>query len=145
MTMNVKNLKKLVEALEALPENIREDAVDMTSESQPSFSECGCHAGMFEILDLKEITELYLPPNTTAGAYSYSAWADAVAMFLGFCDNIALSDWAKENPKIWGNSRGSGMFCEGEAFGLTIYDHIFPRQIIITHWRKVLNRIEAKL
>ncbi|VVM26640.1 hypothetical protein BSPWISOXPB_4377 [uncultured Gammaproteobacteria bacterium] len=48
--MNTKNFKIFIEALEALPENIRNNEVDMKSVDEPICGTVGCFAGLVSIV-----------------------------------------------------------------------------------------------
>lgn len=69
----------------------------------------------------------------------YTAGAALIAEHLGFSSSHHLKMWAYDNPKIWGNKSGAGMFCDGAAFGgddTTITN----LSQIINHWKEVKVR-----
>lgn len=46
----------------------------------------------------------------------YDLGADLMAQHLGFKHASKLTDWAEENPVIWGNIYGGNLFAEEEAW-----------------------------
>jgi len=53
-----------------------------------------------------------------------------------------LSYWAGDNPDIWGNEYGDGMFYYPGAFGQR--SERFPSSVIADWWVSVLDRLESK-
>ncbi len=53
-----------------------------------------------------------------------------------------LEDWAKENPKIWGNIFGGNMFKLTMAFTNDEYKQLTHRDII-NHWKQVLVNLDT--
>ena len=62
-----------------------------------------------------------------------------MALDLGFITRDELRQWAKNNPKIWGNDDGGDMFCCDSAFGF--YEVTLKE--ICAHWLAVADRLEA--
>lgn len=58
-----------------------------------------------------------------------------MAKHLGFSDRDKLIDWAHSNRDIWGNSNGSGMFCDEDA-----YDSSKTLADVIIHLEGVRDR-----
>ena len=132
--LNVSKFKVLVEALEALPEDIRNNEVDMSSTHEPTCATVGCFAGLISIVadDIPELKEIYL-----FSGYNYYSWKVALYDFLE-CD---FSRWAEYNPKTWGNPYGWHMFESAKAFGKDHGDALTHDEII-NHLRNVCNRLE---
>ena len=138
--LNVSKFKVLVEALEALPEDIRNNEVDMSSTHEPTCGTAGCFAGLISIVaddipELKEMKEIYL-----FSGYNYYSWKVALYDFLE-CD---FSRWGEYNPKIWGNAYGWHMFESAKAFGKNHGD-VLSHDEIINHLRNALDRLEKPI
>jgi hypothetical protein len=131
--MNTKKFKVFVEALESLPEHIRNNKVDMHSVEQPLCGTVGCFAGLISIVaeDIPELKELY-----ALHTYSFSDWANALQDFLG----IGLEMWAWENPKLWENTSGINVYSFNEAWGKS-EDETLKHNDIIIHLRKALDNL----
>jgi hypothetical protein len=129
--MNTNNFKIFVEALEALPEEIKNNKVDMRSNFEPICGTAGCFAGLISIVanDIPELKKHY-----TSSIYSFSNWGMALHDFLG----ISLQAWAWENPTIWENTRGISVYSFNEAWGKSEDETLIHNDIII-HLRKALN------
>ena len=132
--LNVSKFKVLVEALEALPEDIRSNEVDMSSTDEPTCGAVGCFTGLISIVadDIPELKEIYL-----FSSYNCYNWKDTLYDFLE-CD---FSKWAEHKPKIWGNAYGWHMFESAMAFGKD-HGYILSHDEIIIHLRDVCNRLE---
>jgi hypothetical protein len=150
--MNKDKLKELVNALDALSDEVKDWEVNMGSTNKPSESICGCHAGLISIVakKLPELQEIYKPlyslecesVGKKKNHYIFSVWSSALAIFLGFKYDNELEVWAGDNPRLWGNNRGYDMFCSHLAF--TDYeDKQLTHMDIIEHWKQVLKNIEA--
>jgi hypothetical protein len=129
--MNTKKFRIFVEALEALPEEIKNNEVDMRSNFEPICGTAGCFAGLISIVanDIPELKKNYSPIN-----YSFSDWARALQDFLG----VGLDMWAWENPTIWENTRGLSVYAFNEAWGKKERETLRHKDIII-HLRKALD------
>jgi hypothetical protein len=129
--MNTNNFKIFVEALEALPEEIKNNKVDMRSNFEPICGTAGCFAGLISIVanDIPELKKHY-----TSSIYTFSNWGIALQDFLG----IGLEVWAWENPTIWENTRGISVYSFNEAWGKSEDETLIHNDIII-HLRKALN------
>ncbi len=146
--INKDKLKQLVNALDGLSDDIKNMDVDMFAIKEPMCDTPGCHAGLISIVakELPELQEIYENHiyfmSETEIFYKYYVWADTLADFLGFEKMRDLEDWAKENPKIWGNIFGGNMFKLTMAF--TDY---LPKQLthrdIINHWKQVLVNLDT--
>ena len=76
---------------------------------------------------------------------SYRHGAERMAKDLGFNCQTALENWARENPRVWGNEHGGLLFTICDAFDkdakadddkpLTLAD-------IVEHWRGVGERLK---
>ena len=64
-----------------------------------------------------------LAPEKVTDESSFITGAIEIAKFLGFKDDDELTEWANDNPHLWGSDMGSEMFtCVGyEAFAGTEY------------------------
>lgn len=130
---------KVIQAFESvLPMAKARYHLDMHQAQVTSGSEaCGtthCHGGWFSIA-----CKLHLRQYC-----GFLDGADRMAEILGFDDNYILEQWAAENPIIWGNYRGRGMFCAELAFASPARpDGAKNLQHIIDHWREVRERLLA--
>ena len=130
--IDVDNFKTLVEALEALPEDIRNNRVDMSSAYEPSCKTPGCFAGLLSIVaeDIPEFKKLY-----GGTGYFFHDWVKAVNAYLD-CD---FRHWAKHNPITWDNPNGWEMFNSIIAFGKERGETLTHNEIIV-HLRGVYDR-----
>jgi hypothetical protein len=146
--MNKNKLKQFVNALDELSDYVKNMDVDMFAIEEPLCGTPGCHAGLISIVakDLPELQEIYENHiyfmSETEIFYKYFVWADTLADFLGFEKMRDLEDWAKENPKIWGNIFGGNMFKLTMAFTHSQFKKLTHIDII-NHWKQVLVNIEA--
>ena len=139
--MNTKNFKIFVEALEALPDEIKNNEVDMQSNFEPVCGTAGCFAGLISIVanDIPELRKNYTLTN-----YSFSYWGRALQDFLG----VGLDMWAWENPTVWGNPRGISVYSFNEAWGKSEDETLIHNDIIIhlmnayDNWINYLERKE---
>jgi hypothetical protein len=76
-----KNFKILVEALEALPDEIKNNEVDMQSNFEPVCGTAACFAGLISIVanDIPELKKHYTSP-----IYTFSNWGIASTNILKF-------------------------------------------------------------
>ncbi len=151
-------LTKYTKALNALPDPIKNNKLDMLSTYPPSCNTPGCHAGLVSIVAkyLPELQECYKNTPDFDGEryyqeynnthhYSYSRWADALALYLGFQfddtehTSNALTRWARDNPYYWGNLYGEGMFNTRFAFDQGTGS--FPHSVIIDHFTTMSDRL----
>ncbi len=151
-------LTKYTKALNALPDTIKNNSVSMFSVEAPSCNTPGCHAGLVSIVAkyLPELQECYNNTLEFDGEkyyqeyknnrpYSYSRWADALALYLGFPfddtehTSEALSRWARDNPYYWDNIHGEGMFNSYNAFDQDTDS--FPHSVIIDHFTEMSDRL----
>ncbi len=151
-------LTKYTKALNALPDEIKNNLVNMGSLDDPTCGAPGCHAGLISLaaVELQELRECYnkicemqsiynegYPRDFTE--YSYTYWADALSLYLGFpFDKIeytyyGLTRWARDNPYFWGNLDGLGMFSSSKAFGQDKDN--FPHSVIIDHFTVMSDRL----
>ncbi len=150
--MKKDKLEELVNALDGLSDEVKDWDVKMESGEKPACDTPGCHAGLVSIVaqELPELQDIYqnhlyfTKGGGNKSNYHYSIWADALAVFLGFSERKDLECWAKANPKLWGNKRGSNMFMTSVAF-TDDTDDLFKQlthRDIINHWKQVLTNIE---
>ncbi len=154
-------LTKYTKALNDLPEHIKSNCVDMVSTEAPTCNTPGCHAGLVSIVAqyLPELQECYNNSLDFDGEryfqeyknnrpYSYSRWADALALYLGFQfdetehTREALMRWVDSNPYYWGNLYGEGMFNSCIAFDQDT--DFFPHSVIIDHFTAMSDRLNEK-
>ncbi len=147
--MNKNKLKQFVNALDELSDEVKNMDVDMFAIEEPLCGTPGCHAGLISIVakylpELQEIYEnhIYFMSETEI-FYKYFVWADTLADFLGFEKMRDLEDWAKENPKIWGNIFGGNMFKLTMAFNNSQFKKLTHIDII-NHWKQVLKKVEEE-
>ncbi len=151
--MNMNKVRQLVNALDALSDDVKDMGVKMENTKKPSCDTCGCHAGLISIVaqDLPKLQDIYqnhlyfTKGGGNKSNYHYSIWADALAVFLGFSERKDLECWAKANPKLWGNIFGGNMFMFAVAF-TDDTDDLFKQithRDIINHWKQVLVNIQA--
>jgi hypothetical protein len=129
--MNTNNFKIFVEALEALPEDIKNNKVDMTSTAQPQCGTPGCFAGLISIVanDISKLEECY-----NFYEYDFEMWEKALGKFL----ECRFVEWANDNPDIWDNKFGFSIFIENKAWGKKENETLTHNDIII-HLRKALD------
>ncbi len=151
-------LIKYTKALNALPDPIKNNYLYMASVEAPTCNTPGCHAGLVSIVAqyLPELQECYNNSPDFDGEryfqeyknnhpYSYSRWADALALYLGFPfdetehTSEALMRWARDKPYYWNNLHGEGMFNSRKAFGQET--NFFPHSIIIDHFTAMTTRV----
>ncbi len=156
--MNIIKLTEYTKALNALPEQIKNNSVHMLTTEAPTCITPGCHAGLVSIVAqyLPELQECYNNTPDFDGEryyqeykinrpYSYKRWADALALYLGFQfddtepTSNALTRWAKDNPHYWDNLHGEGMFNSYKAFGQKTDS--FPHSVIIDHFTAMSIRL----
>ena len=152
--MNKDKLKEFVGALDALSDDIKDMSVYIKSSKDTNCEAPWGHAGLISIVaqDLPKLQEIhghiyfleYGFKEEMDFEYEIHIWEDALAVFLGFKDKIGLTDWAKDNPKLWGNKYGHYMFCcEGwQAFTNSQFKKLTHIDII-NHWKQVLKKVEA--
>lgn len=90
---------------------------------------CGtpmCHAGYYAIMNSMD---------------DYEDGANKMAKDLGFKNSRDLLTWALDNPEIWGNKNGNGMFSAPISFGIDTPTAIGDLQVIIDHWKGVQSRL----
>lgn len=159
--MIANKLEEYVTELNALPDHIKNNYVDMTSTEAPSCNTPGCHSGLVSIVaqylpglqecynnTLEFDGEIYYQEYKSNRPYSYSRWADALALYLGFpFDDTehtgdALNRWARDNPYYWGNADGEEMFNSCDAFDQET--DFFRHSIIINHFTAMSDRLNKK-
>jgi hypothetical protein len=151
--MNKDKLKELVNALDALSDDIKDWDIDMNNDEEPTCNTPGCHAGLISIVakdlpELKDIYERIILSKWKDSRYRYEVWSNALTVFLGFKNSRDLRFWAENNPKLWGNKYGGDMFVFDIAFidDTKAYIDDLAKQLthrdIINHWKQVLTNIE---
>ncbi len=156
--MNIIKLTEYTKTLNDLPEEVKNNYINMVSTEAPTCNTPGCHAGLVSIVAkyLPELQECYKNTPDYDGEryyqeynnthhYSYSRWADALALYLGFQfddtehTSNALTRWAGDNPYYWGNLYGEGMFNSRFAFDQATGS--FPHSVIIDHFTTMTTRL----
>ena len=130
--MNTKNFKVFIEALEALPENVKHNHVDMKSILEPVCGTVGCFAGLVSIVaeDIPELKKL-----NDFDDYSYSAWALALNNFL----DCKFDSWASRNETVWDNIYGGRLYSDITAFS-KVRSETLTHNDIIVHIRNAYDR-----
>lgn len=138
--MNHPDIEKLEQFVAALYEAAEEfPETDMSSINPPACNTPGCHAGLAAVA----LDRLGVPAPEIYPRYSFIKEATLLTRFLfddTTLDEEALEEWAAENPNLWGNEDGAGMFWDGTAFGQA--SRCFPSRIIAEHWNGVLRRLK---
>jgi hypothetical protein len=145
--MNKDKLKELVGALDELSDDVKNMDVNSGSINELLCGTPGRLACLISIVakDLPELQDIYNYNDDYRihdDNYEYDIWVDTLAQFLGFVDMRHLTDWAKDNPKIWGNKYGDYMFCSRLAFTNDKNKHLTHRDII-NHWKQVLVNLDT--
>jgi hypothetical protein len=132
--MNTNNFKVFIEALEALPDDIKNNEVSMNSTLRPNpfCGTVGCFAGLVSIVaeDIPELKQAY-----EFDGYNYSAWALALNSFL----NCRFDYWAGRNETVWNNIYGGRLYSHNTAFG-KIRGDVLTHNDIIVYLRGVYDR-----
>ncbi len=146
--MNKDKLKQFVNALDALSDDIKNMDVNRDFYKEPTCGTSGSHPGLIyivskDLLELKDIYKrFYFSGYVYEDDFPWYYWASTLAKLLGFKDRHGLTDWARDNPKLWGNKYGERLFCHFSAFTSSQYKKLTHRDII-EHWKQVLANIEA--
>jgi hypothetical protein len=129
--MNTENFRKIVEALEKLPQEVKNREVDIISVKEPLAENISDFTGLISLAGRKipGMLELYNPELE----YSCSRWALVLDIFL----DCNFSKWASRHPSIWGNYVGYGVYTSTYAFGKK---ETLINNDIILHMRKAYNR-----
>lgn len=108
--------------------------IDMT-ETEINF--CGspmCHAGWY----VAGVYKNNRTPEPINERVSYIRGASLLSKHLGFMSEEYLLNWAKQNPKLWGNENGELMFNSKYAFNFR--DKLTLAKIV-NHWMGVQKRL----
>jgi hypothetical protein len=138
--MNTMKFKALLEALDSLPSEIKNNIIDMASTHEPACGTPGCFAGLISIVakDIPELEEIYKSSHEYNGDYSYHEWANALGTYLG-CDwyantephiETSLEGWANEYPMVWGKNPNR-IFSSNTAFGKSRLDKMKHGDVIV--------------
>jgi hypothetical protein len=138
----IKQVEYVIEKLESVIEQAcEEDAFDMSETIAyiKNKHKCGtvhCVGGWYAVANLNRKA---IKDRFKKGFVGYSDGADLMANDLGFADRDCLQTWAYENPEIWGNGAGRGLFANELACDNTGFDGV------IAQWQLVRgNLIELK-
>ena len=146
--MNTEKFKTLLEALDCLPSEIKNNIIDMASTHEPTCGTPGCFAGLISIVakDIPELEEIYKSSREYNGEYSYQKWADALGTYLE-CDGYANTEtdietsfegWVNDHPAVWGESPNR-VFSSNAAFGKSGLDKM-KHDDVITYLHGVYKR-----
>ena len=124
-----------------LPFAKHDDALDMRTtfvscEDHP----CGtthCHAGWYALAHYWDLKSHHLDDGSEI--VTYSTGVGNMCRDLGFNTEDGLLLWAKDNPEIWGNESGYGMFSSRHAFN---YEGELTLQKIVDHWKEVGKQLK---
>lgn len=172
--IDLQHLKAFAEQLHELPEKMHNDKTPVKYDSgtykEDMIGTHGYHAGLISIVatSLPDLQECYDTISALGGweyssedleqlnYNSYTHWADALALYLGFKFDKnsyvhkslrkALCDWASEHAEIWGTAHGGDMFSNdksGAAFGG--YGGRAPYNFIIDQWYHFFDRLEYEV
>jgi hypothetical protein len=120
------------EAIERYP-GLRLDMMETGVNTNHVCGTIHCHSGTYAIMR-----------SDLSRCLSYDDGADQMASDLGFYDLFNLSEWAGNNPDIWGNTYGRWMFSEKLSFtSPSRPDGALSIQHIADHWNEVAQRLEA--
>jgi hypothetical protein len=128
-------IKKLQSVIEQAG---REGAFDITETSVYSKEhkyECGtvhCVGGWYAFANLRR---KFITDKFKKGFVDFRDGAELLANDLGFDNAYALKCWARDNPRIWGNSVGYCMFSETYAYDDTGFDGV------IMQWQTVRDNL----
>jgi hypothetical protein len=90
--MNTNNFKIFVEALEALPDEIKNNEVDMQSNFEPACGTSGCFAGLISIVanDIPELKKHYTSLFLISSGNASSASTNILKLFVFILSIIFL-------------------------------------------------------
>lgn len=130
--MYLEGLKKVIEKLESvLPQALeleKRKGFSVNMLQTTVFNTCDspmCFAGWFGV---------------GLGFQKYTEPADHMAKVCGFSGKQTMEFWANQNPVLWGNENGCGMFASDRAFGLQHPNQSLSQ--IVDHLKKVYSRVE---
>ena len=145
--MNTNNFKIFIEALEALPQDIKDREVDMldfesTFYKPTAENKTNDFGGLISIVskDIEGLPKLYKKTRKEIGVgghkgYCSTVWIWTIGEFL----DISFPGWAHENKIIWGNNFGSWVNQKKQAFGKK-EDETLTNNDIIIYLRGVFER-----
>jgi hypothetical protein len=140
----VKQVDFVIKKLESVREQASEEGAFNINEgrvyNEIGNYECGtvhCVAGWYAFANLrrKEIKDRF-----KKGFVTFKDGVELMTEDLGFNIGCSLKDWAKDNPKIWGNEEGFEMFAKMSAYNKPGFDGV------ISQWELVKqNLIKLKM
>ena len=144
--MNTHNFKIFVEALEALPQQIKNREVDMQGIDKPTPHNRSDFGGLISIVaeNIEGLPEAYKTILDDANAhdtygkkdtYNSNIWTIALGDFLG----ESFTFWAEANQAVWGNHMGYFANTYKQAFGKEDNETLTNNDIII-YLRGVFER-----
>jgi hypothetical protein len=144
--MNTHNFKIFIEALEALPQDIKDREVGINAfehfYNEPTAkSKTNDFGGLIFIAskDIKGLPQLYKKTrkelDCCRGGYCSTIWVWTLGVFL----DISFPGWAHKNKIIWGSNFGSWVNQKNEAWGKK-KDETLTNNDIIIYLRGVFER-----
>ena len=143
--MNTHNFKIFVEALEALPDDIKNREVDMQGIDEPTPHNHSDFGGLISIVaeNIEGLPEVYKGILEYSRAhnphcketYNSNIWTLTLDDFLG----ESIPFWAEANQTIWGNHMGYFLNTYKQAFDKEDNETLINNDIII-HLRGVFDR-----
>ena len=138
--MDINRLKKFVDALEDLPQHIKDLDRGVFNMEKKELDSPDCHTFLISVVAEKipELKEMY---SEHPHIYSSIGWIHAITCYLMNTKKIyrSLTLWAHKNPDLWDNPFGIFMFHDATAFGKAYPNDNLTNNEIIVHWRLVLN------
>ena len=153
-------IREAMDRLETVTKDITEPLVDMNVgdvwRPMGSCRTVACHGGWYALAKAEQAVWMPSKIDGMDGTVAkevgyehhldYGDGAEQLAEDLGFDNAACLRRWSRDNPELWGNEYGTYMFAT-RAQGTLAFDmdpfEPFPVKVVIDHWRKVADRIEA--
>lgn len=132
-----KQVQKVIDVLTKANKIAKFNApVDMSETQVEEKHICGtpmCHGGWYAVgrMPKTKIIEKHV---------SYTHGASLMSKDLGFNNDSQLEEWAEQNPELWGNKCGWGIFSAAKAFTNAEFELTSLTQII-DHWKGVQERL----
>ena len=108
---------------------------DINGVYAPTCGTAGCHAGTASI-----IIPDYEKVNTLNVSYLEHGKCILSAYLTGDTYSAELTDWASENPELWGNDLGYSMFAK-HTLAFDKPGYIVTSKQVGKHWQAVAKRI----
>ncbi len=148
-----KKVRKLVKTFERmLPHAVSEASLDMCetkvshhhnlTSDRNVLHKCGtvhCHAGWYLLAKMWDGKSDYMSEDRM---HYYNEGIVLMVEDLGFYEDRGLKCWARDNPDLWGNDEGTGMFVHSTAFASVGKRRARTLKDIVDHWRQVGDALE---